>query len=244
MPTPLAERREDDVIALVTASIRCSGQSVEILGRPDRNHRRGDGLTVDAELAVGGELWAIDVMTLRWRSDLEASVKKLERRLEEEFGTQLDNANRTLIVTCHISTDEQDIRALVELARQAIVSGQSRRRGDEAAMLLSRSPQLGAVEVEPVLGQSANVREEIVLSSGEALKKKLRGQLSRARALGYRTCLAIDQRGSRDLEFGANVLPLPETVVAAIEQVEATVGTLCDILFLIQESDRVLWLRR
>lgn len=244
MPTPLAEQRENAVIDRVVDSLIRSGQLVTILDRPDRSHRGGDGLTVDAELAVGGERWALDVMTLRWQSELESLVQKLKRRLEDEFGTQLDNAGKTLIVTCHISSDEQHIRALVDLSRQTMGSGQSRRRGSEVVSLWSRSPQLGAVKVEPVLGQSANVREEIVLSLGDALKKKLRGQLSRARALGYRTSLAIDQRGAPDLEFRANVLALPETVASAIERVEATVGTLCDILVLIQESDRVLWLRR
>lgn len=96
--------------------------------------------------------------------------------------------------------------------------------------------------MQPWLSQSANLREEVVLSSGEALGKKLRGQLSHARGLGYRTCLAIDQSGSPDLRFGANFLPLPGTIIAAVEQVEAAAGASFDILVLI--GDTVQWLRR
>ena len=55
------------------------------------------------------------------------------------------------------------------------------------------------------LGQSADPREDILLSSGEPITKKLQGQLSRARDLGFRTCLAIDQRGS-SLNFRANFM--------------------------------------
>lgn len=195
-------------------------------------------------LAVGNARWALDVMTLRWRPDLEASVRKLKGRLEEEFGTELRGAQRTLTVTCHVASDKHVVRALVDLARQAINSRQPQRRGGEAAQLWPWSPQLGAVDVQPWLGQSANLREEILLSSGDALRKKLWGQFSRARDLGYRTCVAIDQRGPRDLMFGANSLPLPDTVAAAVEQVEATVGSSFDIVILIGYGDRVHWIRR
>lgn len=244
MPTTAAERREDEVVALVIADLIRSGRVAKPLDRPDRNPDRDDGLTVDAELAVDDERWAMDVTTLRWHHGLEGSVQKLKSRLEREFGSQLQNAGRTLVVTCHVSSAEQVIRSLLDLARQTIISGQRQRRGDEAAQLWPWSPQLGAVEVQPWLGQSANLREEITLSSGELLSKKLRGQLSRARDLGCRTCVAIDQHGSPDLRFGANFLPLPGTIAAAVEQVEATVGTSFDIVVLIADGDRVHWIRR
>lgn len=244
MPTPAAERREDEVIALVTADLLRSGRLATILDRPDRNPHRADGLTVDAELAVDDDRWAMDVTTLRWRSDLEALVQKLKGRIENEFGAGLHNAGQTLTVTCDLSPDEQAIRELVELARQAIMSGQPQRRGHEAARLWPWSPQLGAVDVQPWLGQSANLQDEIVLSSGDPLRKKLRGQFSRARDLGYRTCLAVDQHGSPDLKFGANFLPLPDTVSAALQQVEATAGTSFDIVVLVRDGNTVHWIRR
>ena len=86
MPTPAAERREDEVIALIAADLIRSGRSASILDRPDRNSDRTDGLTVDAELAVDAELWALDVTTLRWHQDLEGAVQKLQARLTREFG--------------------------------------------------------------------------------------------------------------------------------------------------------------
>ena len=52
MPTPAAERRKDEVIALVSADLLRSGSSVTLLDRPDRNPSRADGLRVDAELAI------------------------------------------------------------------------------------------------------------------------------------------------------------------------------------------------
>lgn len=244
MPTPDATRREDQVVDLVISDLIWSGSSVTLLDRPDRSAKRSDGLTVDAELSVDGQRWAMDVTTLRWRPGLEGAVQKLETRLEREFGDDLEAAGRTLAMTCHVSAEEQVIRSLVELARLAVTSGQSQVRGDEAASLWPWSPELGAVVVQPWLGQSANLQNEIVLSSGDALARKLRGQLSGARGLGYRTCLAIDQRGAADLKFGANFMPHPETIVNAIEQVEVEAGTPFDLLALIHDDDTVRWLRR
>lgn len=232
------------MIALVSADLLRSGSSATLLDRPDRNASRADGLTVDAELAVDGERWAMDVTTLRWHQGLEGAVQKLQARLKREFGAQPEAAEWTLVVTCHVSADEKVVHSLVELARQAVVSGQSQDRADEAAALWPWTPELGTVVVQPWLGQSANLREEIVLSSGEPLGKKLRGQLKHAGELGYRTCLVIDQRGSSDLKFGANFLPLPGTIVAALEQLEAVAGASFDILVLVREGDTVHWLRR
>ncbi|HVB51589.1 MAG TPA: hypothetical protein VND89_07655, partial [Acidimicrobiales bacterium] len=167
MPTPAAEQREDRVIELVIADLVRTGRSVALLDRPDRNTQRDDGLTVDAELMVDGQRWAMDVTTLRWQSGLEGAVRKLKARLTTEFGAELEGAKRTLCVTCHVSTNESVIQPLVELAREAIVSGQNKVHGDEAATLWPWSPELGAVEVQPWLNQSVNLSEEIVLSSGE-----------------------------------------------------------------------------
>jgi hypothetical protein len=146
-------------------------------------------------------------------------------------------------MTCHVSADEDVIRSLVELARCAVTSGHDQERNEEAASLWLRTPELDAVIVQPWLRESANLHDEIVLSSGQSLGKKLRGQLSGARALGYRTCLAIDQRGAPDLRFGANFMPHPETIVAAVEQVEVAARVSFDLLALIRDDDTVRWLR-
>ena len=244
MPTPAAERREDEVLALVTADLIQSGRSAALVDRPDRNPARADGLTVDAELSVDGERWAMDVTTLRWRRDLEGSVQKLKARLERELGAQLRATSRTLVLTCHVTSDEPVIRTLVELARRAVVSGLDQMLGDEAAVLWPWSPELGPVEVQPWLGQAADLREEIVLSSGEQITKKLQGQLSRARDLGFRTCLAIDQRGSSDLKFGANFMPLPGTIAAAVGQTEAAAKLSFDVIVLVGNDDTITWIRR
>jgi hypothetical protein len=244
MPTPAAKRREEQVIALITADLIRSGRSAALVDRPDGNPDRADGLTVDAELSVDGERWAMDVTTLRWRRDLEGSVQKLKTRLEKEFGAQLRATGRMLVLTCHVSSDEPVIRSLIELARRAVASGLDQTRGDEAAVLVPSMPELGLVEVQPWLGQSANLREEILLSSGEPFTKKLKGQLSRARELGYRTCLAIDQRGSPDLQFGANVMPLPGTIAAAVTHVENVAEVSFEVVVLVRSDDTVAWIRR
>ena len=232
------------MISLVTDDLIRSGRSAVLVDRPDHNPDRADGLTVDAELSVDGERWAMDVTTLRWRQDLEGSVQKLKTRLEHEFGAQLRAAGRMLVLTCHVSSDETVIRSLIELARRAVTSGLDRTSGDEAAALLPSMPELGLVEVQPWLGQSANLREEILLSSGEPITKKLKVQLSRARELGYQTCLAVDQRGSPDLKFGANFLPLPDTIAAAVRQVEDDAEVSFEMVVLIRSDDRVAWIRR
>jgi hypothetical protein len=133
LPTPAAEQREGRVIALVIKDLIESGRAVMLLDRPDRNRDRSDGLTVDAELEVDGERWAMEVTT----------------------------------------------------------------------------------------------------SSGESLGHKLRGQFSRARALGYCTCLVVDQTGAPDLRM-----------LAAVEQVEADAQASLDAIVLIREHDDVHWIRR
>ena len=99
VPTPDATRREDHVVDLVISDLVRSGRSVTLLDRPDRNAERTDGLTVDAELLVDGQRWAMDVTTLRWRSGLEGAVEKLKVRLKREFGADLDATGRTLVMT-------------------------------------------------------------------------------------------------------------------------------------------------
>jgi len=244
VPTSAAESREDRVIELVVGDLVESGYAAELVDRPHRNRSRPDLLTVDAELSVGDERWALDVMTLRWRPGLEGAVEKLEARLERDFRSQLDAVNTTLVVTGHVSFDESVIRPLVELARLAVESGQDQVRRDESASLWPRSSELGAVEVQPWLGTTADVRQEVIASSGETLGRKLRKQLARARELGYRTALSVDQHGSQDLRFGANFLPLPGTIIRAVEEVEEREKLSLDVLVLVRDDDSVHWVRR
>ncbi len=67
----------DDVVTLVVEDLIRSGGLAALLDRPDRNPDRTDGLTADAELSIDGALWAMDVMTMRWRTDLKGSVQEL-----------------------------------------------------------------------------------------------------------------------------------------------------------------------
>ena len=97
--------------------------------------------------------------------------------------------------------------------------------------------------VQPWLGLSADLQEEIVLSSGEPITKKLPGQLSRARELGLRTCLAIDQRGSSGLKFGANFMPHARTIFAAVDHTERLAEIAFDIVVLVRNDDMVTWSR-
>ena len=189
VPTPDATRREEQVVGLVISDLVRSGRSVTLLDRPDRHPNRSDGLTVDAELSVDGQRWAMEVTTLRWRSGLEGAVEKLEVRFKREFGADLDAAGRTLVMTCHVSADEDVIRSLVELARSAVTSGQNQERNDEAASLWPRTPELAAVIVQPWLGQSANLQDEIVLSSGQPLGKSCEDSYPVREPLG--TALAL-----------------------------------------------------
>ena len=246
MPTPDAERREDAVVHLVELDLRESGRTVELLDRPDRHKRRSDGLTTDAVFSVDGSLWATDVTTLRWHHNLESRVRKLTSRLEREFGQELKATGMTLYVTCHVLRDDsatESIASLVELARAAITSGHDQVRGDEAAQLHPRESDSVAVVVQPWLTHSVKVVDEVVGSLGPALRKKLTQQLTRARPLGYITCLVIDQRGACDLTYGANVMPFPETVAQAVELVETEVGVVLDRVALIREDDSVIWIR-
>jgi hypothetical protein len=58
MPPSTAEQREDKVISLLVADLMRLGRTAAVLDRPDRNADRTDGLTVDAELALLGAVFA------------------------------------------------------------------------------------------------------------------------------------------------------------------------------------------
>lgn len=243
MPTAAAEAREDEVVGIVVSNLVAGGRSAELVDRPDRNPDRADGLTVDAELRVDAERWAMDVITLRYDSQLESAVGKLEARLKREFGAQLDAGGTRLSVLGYVLTDETGNEGLVELARRALRSGEQEWSGDELAFVQLRPLGEDSVGVGPWLGRTADLRVELTSSSGGPIAKKLRRQLGRARDLGYQTCLALDQKGAGDLQYPANFLPDPATILQAITDVEQQVGVNVDLLVLVASDDAAHWLR-
>ncbi len=61
--------------------------------------------------------------------------------------------------------------------------------------------------------------------------------------LGTALALPSISGGAPDLRFGANFMPHPETIAAAVEQVEVEAGAPFDLLALIRDDDTVRWLR-
>jgi hypothetical protein len=246
LPTPEAEAREDEVIEIVLDSLVSAGVPARITDRPDRS-RNTPGYTVDAELEVNGVSWALDVMTLRWNSLLESRVARLEKRLIQEFAAPLEAMRRVLSVTCHPPRDLRDMERIVTMARNTVDTSRETLKGDEGASLYARPSDwpadLPPITVSPFLGEHAQIRAEIVSSSGESLAKKLNGQLARARLLGKRIGLAIDQRGSSDLKFGANWMAHSETIAMAIQEVEQETARSLDFLAIAKADNTVEWLR-
>ena len=76
------------------------------------------------------------------------------------------------------------ISRLVALASTAVETSTDRWRGDEAALLRHRVDELGAIEVCPWLGSTADLSEEVSSSSGLAVRNKLAGQFDQPEALG------------------------------------------------------------
>ncbi len=242
MPTSSGESREDEIVELVMSALAARGGVVELLDRPDRNRERSDGLTVDLELLIDEVRWAIDVMSLRWGSELEGPVRKVKATLELEVAKRID-ADQTLILYCHASRDAKVISSLVALASSAVEASTDQWRGDEAALLRARAEGLGAVEVCPWLSSTADLAEEVSSTSGFAVRKKLEGQFGRARDLGYRAALVMDQRGAEDLTFGANFLPSPSTILSVVEEIERQAAVAFDGLLLIDPQNDLQLLR-
>lgn len=242
MPTPSGEAREDEIVELVTSALAARGGVVELLDRPDRNPERSDGLTVDLELLIDDVKWAIDVIALRWGSGLEGAVRKIKVTLELKVANRID-PDQTLILYCHASRDAKVISSLVALASTAVETSTDQWRGDEAALLRERVDGLGAVEVCPWLSSTADLAEEVSSSTGLAVRKKLEGQFDRARSLGYRAALVMDQRGAEDLTFGANFLPSPSTILSVVEEIEREAAAAFDGLLLIDAQNDLQLLR-
>ncbi len=244
VPTADAEDREDRVVVLVVEALVSAGSDVVLLDRPDRNPDREDGLTVDAELCVDGKQWALDVMVLRWRSDLESSWAKLEKRVADALGKDLERANRSLTLSCHPpSNNDAATDRLVALAAEAVRTGERQQREDQLAVVRPRQPGDSLVKICPLLASTSHIRSEIERSSGPALQKKLAGQLTRARNQGYRVALALDQRGASDSTVGANFLPQRETVASVVAGREEEVGISLDAVYLVDTEDSFHLLR-
>ena len=245
MPTEDANRREDEVIDLVVRSLCDHGRRTLVVDRPDRRQsQKPGGLTVDVILEIDGEKWAMDVMALTWRRDRNPAVDKLAARLTKEFGSKLIAINKTMFLIAHVSLDQAVQDSLVELVRSALDSGKNLRCRDESVEFYPWQFRLGPVCVQPWLQTSFRVSEEIFNSAGPSIAKKLRGQALRARELGFRAMLAMDQRGSRDLKYGANYMAHPQTIRIALERTESDVEQNFDSVAVVQANDTVNWIRK
>lgn len=221
------------------------GHQTQVVDRPDRHKsQEPERLTVDVILDIDGEKWAMDVMALTWHPDLTPAVEKLTTQLTKEFGPKLTAMKKTMFLRAHVSPDQFVQDSLVEIVRSAIDSGEYVRRGDTSVKFDPWEEQVGAVWVGTWLQGSFRVQDEIFNSAGPSIAKKLRGQALRAHELGFRTMLAMDQRGSRDLKYGANYLAHPQTIRIALERTESDVEQNFDSVAVVQANDTVNWIRK
>ena len=149
-----------------------------------------------------------------------------------------------LIVGGPVDSTEATSTAYVELARRAVATSEEQWDEGRMAQLRPLAEGVPKVEVWPLTGTNAELRLEIITSSGKPIAKKLNRQLSRAAELGHVTCLVLDQRGADDLEFGANwLVQHPETVMSALEELEQDAKSRADRVALVRPDNSLIWLR-
>ena len=225
MPKPSAADREDEVLQLVCAELSSGGRGLQIVDRPDRR-APSSVPPVDAIIRVAEdgyeEEWAADVCLISKKFDprIPAAMRQLEAVLIGPLTELATNANRGLRINCcaYVKPDRVPRKEWA-----AMMSGYHRNIWDRAVMALTRSTgEWLDAEVSIMwspLGQTPwdpralmSYRDPFInesFSFSPKVRKKLEGQLSRAREAGYHTLLILDQEPPRSTPWIGDIIPTP-----------------------------------
>ncbi len=252
MPKPSAADREDEVLRLVCAELSSGGRELQIVDRPDRR-APSSVPPVDAIIRVAEgdyeDEWAADVCLTSKKFDprIPAAMKQLEEALIGPLTQLATNVNRSLRINCcaYVKPDRVSRREWA-----AMMSGYHRNIWDRALMALTRSsgewldsevsimwdrPE-SAPKGHPVLMSYRDPFINESFSFSPKVRKKLEGQLSRAREAGYRTLLILDQDPPRSTPWVGDIIPTPYEIGEGIAFAVAHCRTTLDAGILVNYS--------
>lgn len=240
------------MLDLVCTGLSQGERKVEIVDRPDRR-AVSEVPPVDALLRVidndHDERWAADVCLASKKFDarIPAAMKELQNALMTPLTELAEKADRTLTISC---------RAYVRLDRvprkewNGMMGGYHRNIWDRVIMALLR-PTGEWTDAEVSIRWSAagapRIGPRVLMSyqdpfSNEAfafspkVRRKLEGQLTRARNAGYRTLLILDQEPPNYVPWVGNILPTAYEIGEGIAFAVAHCRTTLDAAILVQDS--------
>jgi len=246
---------EDDAIDLLILHLNRSGHTADLRDRPDRRKPKDqvDGLTVDALIEIDGEPFAVDVVRATLSGDdmraTDAWHKRvlplLEKAAQEE-GVKCEVRARPPDPVLQRAQDQEEFVMAARRAMRRTVSGPAQMiEGSKIEATVSRDCPDASVLRRVYSSRSYRidpdepVHENLSRSLGEALRKKLRGQLKRARALGYPTGILIDQRYDP-----VHWLAHPGNFRLIVHRVLAQEGAALDAAWVIAQSGKIIDLLR
>lgn len=215
---------EDEAIGDLLDFLRSQGDQADLVSQPDRD--LSSPLTVDAMIEWNGVVVAVDHCLLSRPAELPSAVDHAKTELSRLLPVAVD-AGLLLLVSFQPQAGErgQDWGAeyysrFVELARTAIASGKQADFGSGVGGVKALTPPAGLepgvefIYVDDLTGTGV-IAEQVEAGIRRTVLAKLDKQLARAKELGHRTGLLVDQQprpGGNSVVWPAG----PETVAAVI----------------------------
>lgn len=254
MPKPEHEQREDELLDLVCSKLSRDGRQVVITDRPDRRPP-SDVPPVDAIVRVVegeyGQLWAADVCLVSKKFDprIPAAMRELSDALLPSLVPLAEKLGKTLRLLCraYVRPDNVSGKEWQILMREYYTN-----IFDRAIMAMTRpTGEWTDAEVSILwLNEDEKIEERVRISYSDPfinesfafapkVRKKLGGQLLRAREAGYPTLLILDQVAPNYVPWISNTLPEPYEIGEGIAFAVAHLRTRLDAGVLVNDDENV-----
>lgn len=216
----------------LVSHLRNSSREVELICIPEDNEKHP--LTVDGELQIDGERWAVDHMRVSRDSmtiPATTSIEKLLKPMLDEFARE---RNVTLFVTLHPPRLAQNRQAaqtfrdsVLVLAREAVEDLGALKHDKNHTFVRALTETCMPGSLISVWGDDDPLVENQVRKGiRDPLLKKFNKQLRNARDLGWKTILLLDQMDDPCSKHPSIWCALPGTIGIVVDQVikEANFG--------------------
>ena len=198
------------------------GRRAVVVSWPEDEERDPRGLTVDALVDIDRELYAVDHSRVTYGPHVPATPDESASGLAQRLDRVAADHGRAIVVSLAPSPGAQTVRDgfyddVVELAEAALLDGTSLLAEDgTTSVQVLQTPTIGGssdrVAIFGWVASTPTVREQVQSALRAPVEKKLTRQLARARTLGYRAILLLDQVAPPDAVAPSNEMASPATI--------------------------------
>lgn len=217
---------EREAVRSFTRELARRGRRALVVSWPEDEERDPRGLTVDALLDIDGELYAVDHSRVTYGPRVVPALVESDRRLAERLERLAAAHGRAIVVSLAPPDGSPGARdafldLVVELAEAALLDGTSYLADDGATSVqLLPTPTIrggpNRVAIFGRLASTPSVEEQVRSALRAPVEKKLSRQLARARSLGYRAILLLDQYPPPAAVAPSNELAAPATIASVM----------------------------